>query len=286
MRHATSIAITWARRISAFRPVLVSAAFASLLLIDAGLVSAQQPRCEKPLGLDDLTSLLEARVSDARVQQLVTDCGVTFQVDEAAERRLRKAGGSKAVVALARLAAGRGAAAASPTPAAPASVSPVTAGADWLEAARDESSLEHRIMGYLKSKGLSTYTNDKPEDLRVWVSYAAGEGTPAYDISIDTLSSARDGTERVVQISLFTRQIIDASRWDEVARHLNEHHRTHWSGTFHIDADNEIVGQWHINIPGAGYPVHTELVYDAVQRLGFSWTPLYKEIAAMLDHAR
>jgi hypothetical protein len=268
------------------RRAVVTAVCAGAWLLGVAPAVAQQPRCEKPLALDDLAGLLEARTGDARVQQMVTDCGVSFPMDDAAERRLRKAGASKAVLALARLAAtGRGAAAGpSTTPASP-SPAPVTSGAAWLEVARDESSLERRIQDYLKAKGLAADTNEKSEDLRLWLAYAAGEA-PAYDLAIDTLSSARDGTERVVQINLFSKQIIDASRYDEVLRRLNEYHRLHWHGTFHVDRDNEIVGQWHLNIPGAGYPLHLELVYDAVQRLTMAWPALYKELAPMIDHAR
>lgn len=291
MTHATATASSLAGRITR-----ALAATACALLAAAGPAVAQPSRCEAPLDLDRLVSLLEARTGDARLQEMVTDCGVTFQVDDEAERRLRRAGASRAVIAHVRLAAtgtrsqgarpaesaarpsepatGAGEPAAAPA----ASSAPATGGPDWLEATRDESSLERKVMAYLKARGMNPYPNDKPDDLRVFLSYTDDDQSPAYDVAVDTLSSSRDGGERVVQINLYSRQLIDPAKLDEVLRVLNVHHQKRWSGVFYIDTDNEVVAQWNVNIPGAGFPVHAELVRDAVQRLGITWLQLYPEL--------
>lgn len=284
------------------RRALIAAGCFVALLLAAPAAPAQQARCDKPLGLDDLVSLLETRVSDTRVQQMITDCGITFAVDDATEKRIRKAGGSRAVVALARLAATRRgpAAADAPTegavprqaarpsgaPPLPGASAPASADADWVEVARDESSLERRVRDYLEAKGMALSTNDKPDDLLLYLSFADEEGTPAYDVSIDTLSSARDDSERAIRVSLFSRQIIDTERLDEVLRLINQHHGLHWPGMFRVDGDAEVVAEWYVNIPGAGYRVHLEQVRDTIQRLGLSWSALHKEVRPLIVKTR
>src|SRR5262245_30390178 len=70
-------------------------------LLSAGAVRGQQG-CEvgAPLTLDDTVALLKDKTSDARIQQNVRACGVTFVADDAAVRQLTAAGASGPLVRL------------------------------------------------------------------------------------------------------------------------------------------------------------------------------------------
>jgi hypothetical protein len=68
------------------------------------VVQAQQApiNCKGQLSEEQLIGLLKARVDDVRVQAIVRLCGVGFSLTSEAERRLRTAGASDAVIAVAR----------------------------------------------------------------------------------------------------------------------------------------------------------------------------------------
>lgn len=262
------------------REVLIGGLVTLFVLLAAAGSGAQSTPCKQALSLTDLTRLLEAGVADQRMQQLVTECGVSFVVDGSAERRLHAAGASKAVIALA------GVKTQAADTAAASGHATGTTGAEWLEVVRDESSIERKVMEYLKARGMKVFSNDKSDDLMVFLSFSADESTPEFDIAIDTSESARASSERVLQVSLLSKQLVSQSRRDEVLRAINAHHRSYWAGRFALDGEDEIVGQWSINIPGAAYPVHVELVRDAVLRLVQSWGELHKTVKPLVARAR
>ena len=78
--------------------MLVRLCLLSLLSIVLG---AQAP-CDRPLSGVDLKDLLVKRVTEAMVRQLITSCGLTMVLDEAAERELKRNGASDALVQLVR----------------------------------------------------------------------------------------------------------------------------------------------------------------------------------------
>jgi hypothetical protein len=68
-----------------------------------GLQAQQAPiNCRGPLTEEQLIGLLKAKVDDVRVQAIVKQCGVAFALVPDAERKLRAAGASDAVIAAAR----------------------------------------------------------------------------------------------------------------------------------------------------------------------------------------
>ena len=75
------------------------------LLVLSGVVQVlgqQTVPCVGPLNESAFTTLLQGGVSEARLQQWVTTCGVSFKMSPDMESRLRAAGATDAVVALLR----------------------------------------------------------------------------------------------------------------------------------------------------------------------------------------
>lgn len=71
-----------------------------LILVIAATGRGQE--CAKPLGAMDLHDLLAKKVSEALVRQLVTTCGLTMALDDAAQGELRRLGASESLVTLVR----------------------------------------------------------------------------------------------------------------------------------------------------------------------------------------
>jgi TonB family protein len=77
---------------------------AMILVFPLSALQAQQApiNCKGPLSQEQLIGLLKAKVDDVRVQAIVKQCGVGFLLTADTERRLRAAGASDAVIAVAR----------------------------------------------------------------------------------------------------------------------------------------------------------------------------------------
>ena len=76
-----------------------------LLFCHVNCLSAQQlpVPCKRPLTEDQLNRLLTSGVADVRIQALVSQCGIDFQVTSDVDQRLRTAGASGAVLQLIRV---------------------------------------------------------------------------------------------------------------------------------------------------------------------------------------
>lgn len=93
-----------------------------------------------------------------------------------------------------------------------------------------------------------------------------------WNLTIDTESSTRDGTQRVVMVYLDGDFGVQKSDVEQMRELLNKHNEGYWAGVFFLDEDDDILGKWAINIPGVG--VHPEQVADAIHRLSQSWLEL------------
>jgi hypothetical protein len=144
-----------------------------------GLQAQQAPiNCKGPLTEEQLIGLLAAKVDDARVQAIVTQCGVGFRLTLEVERRLHAAGASDAVIAVA------GARAPKP-PGKPPSKSDDAAREQKLwEGARDGKSAE-RLEDYLRQFPEGQHASEardklskltKAEELRGKIRQAKEEG--------------------------------------------------------------------------------------------------------------
>ncbi len=141
-----------------------------------------------------------------------------------------------------------------------------------LHVAKDESQLEEEIGKYLEASGLHVQYRKQDDDLILHLGYSDG-----FTIRIDTWFSTDDKTERLVAIRLLTSMKVSEQDLPLVYRQINAHHVEYWAGTFFVDSDSEIRGQWSINIPAADLP--GALVDDAMGRLASSWLELRASIA-------
>lgn len=94
-------------------------------------------------------------------------------------------------------------------------------------------------------------------------------------VTINSESSSRDGSHRVVMVVLDGDFGIGVRDLEKARAIINEHNRRYWAGVFFVDAENDILGKWALNMPGVG--MHPEMVADAVQRLSQSWLELLDE---------
>ena len=141
-----------------------------------------------------------------------------------------------------------------------------------LRVTKDEFKLEEEIGEYLEALGLHVQYRKQDNDLILHLGYSEG-----FTIRIDTWFTTDDETERLVAIRLLTGMKVAEKDLSLVYNQINAHHVEYWAGTFFVDSDNEIRGQWSINIPAADLP--GALVDDAMGRLGSSWVALRAAIA-------
>ena len=60
----------------------------------------------------------------------------------------------------------------------------------------------------------------------------------------------------------------------------------HWSpGGVYLDGDGDLNWRTAVNIPGAGFSVHAELVFDAVARMAPFWRAYYPKLKKELNLA-
>lgn len=96
--------------------------------------------------------------------------------------------------------------------------------------------------------------------------------SPQLVLLIDSAQSAADGSELAIQIRLDpSLRIPDAAR-NQLLAQLNAHHARNWAGTFFVDAQGSLLGQWTFNLPGR--PLDVNFVSDAVLRIQESWAEL------------
>lgn len=94
-------------------------------------------------------------------------------------------------------------------------------------------------------------------------------------ITINSESSSKDGSHRVVMVVLDGDFGIGVRDLEKARALINDHNRRYWAGVFFVDDENDILGKWALNMPGVG--MHPEMVADAVQRLSQSWLELLNE---------
>lgn len=94
-------------------------------------------------------------------------------------------------------------------------------------------------------------------------------------VTINSEASSKDGSHRVVMVVLDGDFGIGVRDLEKARAIINEHNRRYWAGVFFVDAENDILGKWALNMPGVG--MHPEMVADAVQRLSQSWLELLNE---------
>jgi Putative bacterial sensory transduction regulator len=141
-----------------------------------------------------------------------------------------------------------------------------------LFAEPDESSLEIEIRRFLLSRSswpvrISDFPNVEGDDALLHVELeVAGE---TREFSIDTLSSARDNTERRIKIYgwYFIGITENHRQRRQVLEAINEYNNTSWGPRIWLDDDGDLAFDWSINIPGPNTPIHAEMVYDGVYRL-------------------
>jgi hypothetical protein len=145
-----------------------------------------------------------------------------------------------------------------------------------LAVTQDESSLERSIGAFLEKNHYDVQYVEQNQDLVLLLGFEQG-GAP-FEMQIDTLPSANDGTERAIVISLHSHLKVEEEELAAVEKKINSHHNKFWAGCFYVDdKDGEIMGTWSINLPNVAVPA--DLVLDAVQRLGSSFSDLRAQLA-------
>lgn len=169
-----------------------------------------------------------------------------------------------------------------------------------LYVVQDESSLEHQIGDYLRSKGLKVlYRSASPNgngngatatDDGLLLLFSLGNKMPDFSVLIDTQPSASDpkrpgvATERAVTIRLYTGTYVRPAQRNEALDLLCARHRRVWAGTYWVDTDGELVCSWVLNITSAGLPV--ENVVDAVVRIVSNWEDFFPTAKPIMGEYR
>lgn len=93
---------------------------------------------------------------------------------------------------------------------------------------------------------------------------------------VDTQASAKDQSELAIQIRVDPLMEIPKAGKARVLDLINAHHEENWAGTFFVDAQGSLLGQWTLNLPKQALDV--AFVKDAIQRLYQSWLQLDSEL--------
>lgn len=93
---------------------------------------------------------------------------------------------------------------------------------------------------------------------------------------IDSAPSSADGSEMAMQIRVDSLHRVAPAQRDAALARINAHHADNWAGTFVIDAQGSLIGQWTLNLPGA--PLQAIFVKDALERLARSWVELFADL--------
>lgn len=104
------------------------------------------------------------------------------------------------------------------------------------------------------------------------------KGSPAAPgvFLIDTAPSSADGSELAMQLRVDSLQRVAPSQRAAALARINAHHVDNWAGTFMIDGQGALIGQWTLNLPGA--PLQAIFVKDALERLAQSWIELHSDL--------
>lgn len=93
---------------------------------------------------------------------------------------------------------------------------------------------------------------------------------------VDTQASSKDQSELAIQIRVDPIIQVPAAGRPKVLATINAHHAKNWAGTFFIDDEGSLLGQWTLNLPKASLDV--AFVKDAILRLYQSWQQLDSEM--------
>jgi hypothetical protein len=160
-------------------------------------------------------------------------------------------------------------------------------GGPLLRVTQSDKDLEQQIGKYFsEEKGwkvdYSQYGEDE-NDLLLEVSFGSDEAPPI-SFLIDVVPAAKQGdqiTESRVRIQAwFTTEIgPDHPKRVDWLEALNAFNAQYWMPhrTF-LDGDGDLWLDSNINIPGADYPVHPELIADAVIRTAYAWETLAEHL--------
>lgn len=156
-----------------------------------------------------------------------------------------------------------------------------------MTATPDEGDLEEQIARYLEEEaGLRVVVGNAadPRDRYVLMKMEGSNGSPDFDMIVDTLASARDDqgtiTERVILVRLKSGVVVPEPARPLVLRAINAHHEAYFAGTFWIASSGEIEGQWPLNLTDRKAPIHAATVADAVLRLWQAWDALFPALQA------
>jgi len=162
-----------------------------------------------------------------------------------------------------------------------------------LRVVQDEESVEKTIARYLREKdGLQAdyrFSGDDEEDLTLKYTFDL-EGTPEIPLLIDTMITGRspegDVTERCIKLFAFYVMPDEAKNDETLAKVLalnNQWMQEKWvPGRIYVDTDGDVCLETFVNIPGAEFTVHTELVRDAALRMAGAWQEYYGRLQGIL----
>lgn len=100
--------------------------------------------------------------------------------------------------------------------------------------------------------------------------------SPSTLFLIGSAASAQDRSEVAIQIRIDPSVIVSKTQQSRVLAEINAHHQRNWAGTFFVDPDHSLLGQWTFNLPGR--PLNAAFVRDAVLRLEESWAELNRAL--------
>lgn len=151
-----------------------------------------------------------------------------------------------------------------------------------------DSAVEKQLAGYLRD--VKEWTVDfevfpkNADDVYLSVPWTTTDDGPTMYVTVDVEPSARskeDGSVREIRVRIFCvfKYEIDASHPQRAAalEALNTYQNDFWTPRVYLDEDGDLVLESSVNVPGEDFPIHPELVADAIDRMSGAWdglTPL------------